>query len=613
MLVAVAVVAQQRAVDGAGDDLGGDDGLRGGGSIVVIVVGVSSLDGPVADCAATDAASSAVSARRASPEDSRMIAARASGSSSTAAAESARVGDRAVDEHAEVVVGEQLERQQQRPRQQRRDDRERGVLGGRRDEDDPAVLDAGQQRVLLGLREAVDLVEEQHRRDAVEVAAGPRLLHDLAHVAHAGGDGRELDELAARRPCAIACASVVLPVPGGPQRMTETEPDSPVRSPARATSGDPGVSRCRCPATSSRLVGRMRTASGVAPERSPGLESTMPPSVAAASDTDRSTRDAARARAIGADPARLRRVGTQESREGACVATNDRQAREERARLRTYQARQEVHVRQAASPHPRQRHRGASRSWSCSRSPPPRSSFYFSGGPGTPEPEPPPRRRPTATPPAGENQGDVPSADLAEGRTWTGTLTLNDIPLGIELDGAAAPQAVSSEISLIQSGFYDGTTCHRLTTRRASGCCSAATRRRRRPAVPATATARSRTRPTDGVYPAGTIAMARQPQNAYSQGSQFFIVYEDTTLPADEAGGYTVVGHVTSGLDELTRRQSPTPARPTAARTARPPCPSDRSSVRSRSSRRPAPSRRCNRLDAVTPPRAASDHDRVRP
>ena len=74
---------------------------------------------------------------------------------------------------------------------------------------------------------------------------------------------------------AIAWASVVLPVPGGPHRMTETDPDSPVRSPASATSGDPGVSRCRCPATSSRLVGRMRTASGVAPERSPGLVSTM--------------------------------------------------------------------------------------------------------------------------------------------------------------------------------------------------------------------------------------------------------------------------------------------------------------------------------------------------
>jgi peptidyl-prolyl cis-trans isomerase B (cyclophilin B) len=45
--------------------------------------------------------------------------------------------------------------------------------------------------------------------------------------------------------------------------------------------------------------------------------------------------------------------------------------------------------------------------------------------------------------------------------------------------------------------------------------------------------------------------MARQGQNAYSQGSQFFIVYEDTTIPADAAGGYTVLGTVTSGLDEL--------------------------------------------------------------
>jgi peptidyl-prolyl cis-trans isomerase B (cyclophilin B) len=57
--------------------------------------------------------------------------------------------------------------------------------------------------------------------------------------------------------------------------------------------------------------------------------------------------------------------------------------------------------------------------------------------------------------------------------------------------------------------------------------------------------------PADGVYPAGTIAMARQSGNADSQGSQFFIVYEDTTLPADAAGGYTVIGRVTSGIDAL--------------------------------------------------------------
>ena len=79
--------------------------------------------------------------------------------------------------------------------------------------------------------------------------------------------------------------------------------------------------------------------------------------------------------------------------------------------------------------------------------------------------------------------------------------------------------------------------------------------------------------PADGVYPAGTIAMARQPQNAYSKGSQFFIVYDDTTLPADAAGGYTVIGQVTSGLDALTRRRDRRRGRPAAASDGAPSVP----------------------------------------
>jgi peptidyl-prolyl cis-trans isomerase B (cyclophilin B) len=35
-------------------------------------------------------------------------------------------------------------------------------------------------------------------------------------------------------------------------------------------------------------------------------------------------------------------------------------------------------------------------------------------------------------------------------------------------------------------------------------------------------------------------------------GSQFFIVYDDSTIPSDDAGGYTVFGEITSGLDALT-------------------------------------------------------------
>ncbi len=86
------------------------------------------------------------------------------------AVQPARVDPRPLDQHREVLVVERLERQQQRARQQRRDHRERRVLRRRGDEDDPAVLDARQQRILLGLREAVDLVEEEHRREPVQVA-----------------------------------------------------------------------------------------------------------------------------------------------------------------------------------------------------------------------------------------------------------------------------------------------------------------------------------------------------------------------------------------------------------------------------------------------------------
>ncbi len=44
-------------------------------------------------------------------------------------------------------------------------------------------------------------------------------------------------------------------------------------------------------------------------------------------------------------------------------------------------------------------------------------------------------------------------------------------------------------------------------------------------------------------YPAGTVAMANAGPG--TGGSQFFLVYEDTTLPS----GYTIWGQVTDGLD----------------------------------------------------------------
>lgn len=164
---------------------------------------------------------------------------------------------------------------------------------------------------------------------------------------------------------------------------------------------------------------------------------------------------------------------------------------------------------------------------------------------------------PTASP-AVENAAAVPDSALAEGRTWTGSVALTQGDVGIELDGAAAPQAVANFVSLAGAGFFDGTTCHRLTEEviyvlqcgdpTALGTADTSTGGTGGPGY---TWGPIENAPADGVYPAGTIAMARTGDDGSSMGSQFFLVYKDSQIPADSAGGYTVFGHITSGLDVL--------------------------------------------------------------
>ena len=144
----------------------------------------------------------------------------------------------------------------------------------------------------------------------------------------------------------------------------------------------------------------------------------------------------------------------------------------------------------------------------------------------------------------------APDPALAQGRTWQATFTTSVGDIVVELYGDAAPQAVASFITLAQEDFFADTFCHRLTTAgifvlqcgdpEGTGM-----------GGPAFRFGPVENAPEDDVYPAGTLAMARRGHDGYSMGSQFFLVYEDSFIPPDSAGGYTVFGRVISGLDYI--------------------------------------------------------------
>jgi peptidyl-prolyl cis-trans isomerase B (cyclophilin B) len=229
----------------------------------------------------------------------------------------------------------------------------------------------------------------------------------------------------------------------------------------------------------------------------------------------------------------------------------DRAAREARERLKAYNARQEVHAHAT-----KRRFRdnliaiigvvivaGLAAATQI---------FYFQAGPGAAKPSASASASasPSASASAQANVG-APDPSLAAARTWTGTLKLNAVALGVSLDGAAAPQAVSGIIQDVNRGYYVGKTCHRLAQSTGFGIIQCGSLDGTGATDPAFSYGPVENAPSDNIYKAGTIAMARESGNGYSNGHQFFIAFEDSTIPADAAGGYTVVGTVTSGLDEL--------------------------------------------------------------
>ena len=168
---------------------------------------------------------------------------------------------------------------------------------------------------------------------------------------------------------------------------------------------------------------------------------------------------------------------------------------------------------------------------------------YFSFGPGA-------VTESTEAEPV-ENAEVVQSPALAESRIWTGSMQVGEANLELELDGVNAPQAVANFIDLSGKGFFEGVSCHRLVTDGIfvlqcgdpSGDGSGG---------PGYNFGPIENDPKDDTYATGVLAMARVGGNGESMGSQFFIVYQDSRIPSDSAGGYTVFGKITAGLDQLT-------------------------------------------------------------
>ena len=139
----------------------------------------------------------------------------------------------------------------------------------------------------------------------------------------------------------------------------------------------------------------------------------------------------------------------------------------------------------------------------------------------------------------------TPPTKALPGKMGTMTLVTNCGNIVISTDGVKAPITLTAMTVLAKAGFFDHSLCHRLTTTQmwVLQCGDPTAKGNGGPTfsyrdenLPATA---------KNNYPSGTVAMANSGPN--TNGSQFFLVYGNTTLPAS----YTIWGKITSGLDIL--------------------------------------------------------------
>jgi peptidyl-prolyl cis-trans isomerase B (cyclophilin B) len=156
--------------------------------------------------------------------------------------------------------------------------------------------------------------------------------------------------------------------------------------------------------------------------------------------------------------------------------------------------------------------------------------------------------------PTGGSAVSLPPSTVNPAANYTATLRTSQGDIVIKLRNAQAPCTVNSFVHLAEANFWNGTQCHRISAD--SGLymlqCGDPTAKASQ-AITCDGSAGSGgpgyqfadENLAGATYPAGTVAMANAGPD--SNGSQFFLVFQGTTLPPS----YTPFGTITSGLDIL--------------------------------------------------------------
>ncbi|WP_169251449.1 peptidylprolyl isomerase [Brevibacterium sp. 'Marine'] len=136
---------------------------------------------------------------------------------------------------------------------------------------------------------------------------------------------------------------------------------------------------------------------------------------------------------------------------------------------------------------------------------------------------------------SGAKEVEAPAEEPEAKGTVDATIATNVGDLAVTLDADRTPCTVNSFLSLAAQKYFDDTDCHRLTTEGIFVLqCGDPT------GTGSGGPGYSFPDELDGseTYPAGTLAMANSGPD--TNGSQFFVVYDDSSLPPD----YTVFGQL---------------------------------------------------------------------